>query len=123
MGRIATGLVLAIGWLLLLFVGTYPLFCPLFCLVITACGAVALYEFLRISSPADESRHILPVLIVGILPLLGTSLWGSDGIILSLFLAFIALIALTVIAFPALDNGLVAGTGLVFSILVFVPLT
>ena len=103
MGRIATGLVLAIGWLLLLFVGTYPLFC----LVITACGAVALYEFLRISSPADESRHILPVLIVGILPLLGTSLWGSDGIILSLFLAFIALIALTVIAFPALDNGLV----------------
>jgi phosphatidate cytidylyltransferase len=103
MGRIATGLVLGIGWLLLLFVGTYPLFC----LVITACGGLALYEFLRMSSPADESRHILPVLIVGILPLLGTSLWGSDGIILSLFLAFIALIALTVIAFPALDNGLV----------------
>ena len=103
MGRIATGLVLAIGWLLLLFVGTYPLFC----LVITACGGVALYEFLRMSSPAGESRHILPVLIVGILPLLGASLWGSDGITSSLFFAFIALVALTVIAFPSLDNGLV----------------
>lgn len=103
MGRIVTGLILAIGWLLLLLVGTYPLFC----LVITAGGGLALYEFLRMSLQGRESKYILPVLIVGIFPLLGASLWGSGGMTSSLFLAFSVLIILTVIAYPSLDNGLV----------------
>ena len=65
MGRIVTGLILAIGWLLLLLVGTYPLFC----LVITAGGGMALYEFLRMSTPEVEQKHIPLVLILGIFPL------------------------------------------------------
>jgi len=102
MGRIVTGLILAIGWLLLLLVGTYPLFC----IVITAGGGVALYEFLRMSSPEVENKHIPFVLIVGLLPLAAVSLWGSGALTSSLFLALFILILLTVFMFPSLNNGL-----------------
>lgn len=102
MGRIVTGLILAIGWLLLLLVGTYPLFC----IVITAGGGVALYEFLRMSSPEVENKHIPLVLIVGLFPLAAVSLWGSGALTSSLFLALLILIILTVVMFPSLDNGL-----------------
>ena len=103
MGRIFTGLILAVGWLLLLFFGTYPLFC----FFITACCGVALYEFLHMGLSKSESRHLFFLLIVGMLPLLGTSLWGSSGMISNLFLAFVVIIIFTVVAYPALDNGLV----------------
>jgi len=52
MSRIVTGLILAMGWLLLLLVGSYPLFC----LVITAGSGVALYEFLRMSLSGSEYK-------------------------------------------------------------------
>jgi phosphatidate cytidylyltransferase len=102
MGRIVTGLILSIGWLLLLLVGTYPLFC----LVITAGGAVALYEFLRMSSPEGEQKHIPLVIIVGLLPLVAVSFWDSSALTLSLFLALLILIIVTVVSYPSLDNGL-----------------
>jgi len=103
MGRIFTGLILATGWLLLLLFGTYPLFC----FFITACCGIALYEFLRMGLPEGESRHLFFLLIVGLLPLLGASLWGSSGMIANLFFAFIVIIILTVVAYPTLDNGLI----------------
>ena len=103
MGRIITGLILGICWLLLLLVGTYPLFC----IVITVGGGITLHEFLRMSLPENESKYTLPLLIVGLFPLLGASLWASGGMISMLFLAFIVLIILTVVVYPSLDNGLV----------------
>ena len=103
MGRIVTGLILAIGWLLLLLVGTYPLFS----LLIAAAGAVALYEFLRMSLSGAESKYTFPILAVGLLPLIGASLWGSGGMTFSLFLAFIVLVVLTVSVYSSLDNGLI----------------
>lgn len=102
MGRIVTGLILAIGWLLLLLVGTYPMFC----LVVTAGGGIALYEFLRMSSPEVEQKHIPLVLIIGIFPLVAASLWGSGAVTASLFLALLILIIITVAAYPSLENGL-----------------
>ena len=103
MGRIITGLILAIGWLLLLFVGSYPLFC----LVITAGGGVALYEFLRMSSSGIERKYIPSVIILGIFPILIASLWGVWALTTSLFLSLLLLIILAVVAYPTLDNGLV----------------
>jgi len=100
MSRIVTGLILAIGWLLLLLVGSYPLFC----LVITAGSGVALYEFLRMSLSGSEYKLTFPVLVLGVFPLLGASLWGTSGMTSSLFLAFIVLIILTVVAFPTFVN-------------------
>ena len=102
MGRIVTGLILAIGWLLLLLVGTYPLFC----FVITLGGGVALYEFLRMSSPRAEQKHIITGVMLGIFPLVAASLWGSTGIISSLFLALFILVIITIAVYPSLDNGL-----------------
>ena len=94
MGRIVTGLILAIGWLLLLLVGTYPLFC----FVITLCGGMGLYEFLRMSSSATEQKYVAPVVILGVFPLVAASLWGSSAVIPSLFLAFSILVAITLSA-------------------------
>jgi len=102
MGRIITGLFLIFGWFLLLFKGSYPVFC----VVIIACGAVALNEFLRMSMQQEQNKYILPVLTVGLLPFLGVTLAGPAGLVSSLFLAFFVLILLTVIVFPALENGM-----------------
>ena len=102
MGRIVTGFILAAGWLLLLLVGGYPLFC----LVITGAGGITLYEFLRMSSPAAEKKYIPLVLIVGIFPLVAAALWGSGAVTSSLFLALLILIIITVVAFPTLADGL-----------------
>ena len=103
MGRVITGLGLAIAWLLLLFAGPYLLFC----LVITAGGGLALYEFLRLSTPETERKHMPAVILLGILPLLAVSSWGIWALTSSLFLASLLLIILTVAAYPTLDNGLV----------------
>ena len=102
MGRVITGFGMAIAWLLLLFVGPYLLFC----LVITAGGGVALYEFLRLSSPENERKYIAPVIVLGVFPLLVASLWGIWALTSSLFLALLLLVILTVIAYPSLENGL-----------------
>jgi phosphatidate cytidylyltransferase len=101
MGRIVTGLLLGIGWLLLLLVGTYPLFC----IVITAGGGIALYEFLHMSLPENERKYIPPGIILGIFPILVASLWGIWALTSSLFLTLLLLIILTVVAYPSLDNG------------------
>ncbi len=102
MGRIVTGLILAIAWLLLLLVGSYPMFC----LVIAGGAGGCLYEFLRMSSPEVEQKHIPLVLILGIIPLFAASLWGSGVVTSSLFLALLILIIFTVVSYPSLDNGL-----------------
>ena len=112
MGRIVTGLILATGWLLLLFVGTYPLFC----LVITAGAGVALYEYLRMSSSGVEQTHIPLVLMIGLLPLVAASLWGVGAVTSSLFLALLILIFVTVAKYPSLDNGLLFVARLWFGI-------
>lgn len=102
MGRIITGLFLALGWLFLLYAGGYPAFC----VVIIACGVVALYEFLNMSMKGSEVKYLPPVLTLGILPFMGASLFGSDGMISSLLLAFFILILLTVIVLPNLENSM-----------------
>jgi phosphatidate cytidylyltransferase len=103
MGRVITGLGLAVAWLLLLFAGSYLMFC----LVITGAGGLALYELLHISSPQDERQYIPAVIVLGILPILTAALWGIWALTSGLFLAFLLLIILTVAAYPSLKNGLV----------------
>jgi phosphatidate cytidylyltransferase len=112
MGRIVTGLILAVGWLLLLLVAPYPFFC----LIIIAGGGVALYEFLRMSSPDAEQKYIPIALIVGVFPLAAAALWGAGAVISSLFLALLILIIITVVAFPSLEDGLLLVSRLWFGI-------
>lgn len=112
MGRIVTGLILAGGWLLLLLIGSHPLFC----LAITGVAVVALYEFLRMSSPEAEKKYIPVILIIGTLPLAAAALWGGDALATSLFLTFMLLIVLTVAAFPSLENSLLFLSRLWFAV-------
>ena len=102
MGRVITGLGLAIAWLLLLFVGPYQLFA----LVITAGGGVLLYEFLRLSTPESERKYIASLIILGLFPMLSSSLWGTWVLPGILFLALLLLVILTVAVYPTLENGL-----------------
>jgi phosphatidate cytidylyltransferase len=112
MGRIVTGLILAIAWLLLLFMGPYLLFC----LIIALVGGIALYEFLYMSSPKTEQKHIIPVVLLGLFPIAAASLWGEPAIIFSLYLTFLIVIIISVAAYPALDNSLVFISRLWFGI-------
>ena len=102
MGRVVTGLILAAAWLLLLFAGTYPLFC----LVITAAAGIGLYELLHMAAPKAEKKLRFPVLGAGMLLLGAVSLWGSGALPGSLFLAFLLLALLALAAYPSLENGL-----------------
>jgi phosphatidate cytidylyltransferase len=112
MGRIVTGLILSLCWLLLLFVGTYPLFC----LIVTAGGGVALHEFLRMSSPETEQKFIPIALMLGFFPLGAASLWGIGALTSSLFLALLILIIVTVAVYPSLGNGLHFVSRLLFGV-------
>ena len=102
MGRITTGLFLAISWLLLLFIGNYAAFC----IVLTFGVGIALREFLRMSMPGSDAKYFLPVLAIGLLPLLGVSYAGANGLATGIFTAFFALILLTIAVFPNLENGM-----------------
>jgi phosphatidate cytidylyltransferase len=102
MGRVVTGLILAAGWLLLLFVGTYPLFC----LVVVAAAALGLYELWHMSAPEPEQRFLFPVLVLGIVPAAAVSIWGSGVMAASLFSVFLLLALLALAAYPSLENGL-----------------
>lgn len=102
MGRVLTGFILASGWLLLLIVGTYPMFC----LVITGGGGLALFELLRMCSPELKQKYFSVALVLGLFPLVGASIWGSGAVTSSLFLSFCILIIVAVIEYPSLENGL-----------------
>lgn len=102
MRRVITGLILGLGWLILLLFGSYVLFC----LVITLAGGAALYEFLGMSSTQTEQKYKLPVLCLGIFPLAAVSLWGNAALTSALQAAFVFLTLLTLRAYPALENSL-----------------
>ena len=102
MGRVVTGLILAAAWLVLLFAGTYPLFC----LVITATAVLGLLELLHMAAPKAEGKLRFPLLVAGIIPLAAASLGGSTMLPAGLFLAFLLLALLALGAYPSLENGL-----------------
>ena len=102
MGRVVTGLILATGWLLLLFAGTYPLFC----LVIAAAAALGLYELLHLAAPEAEQRLLFPVIVLGTAPVFTVSIWGSGVMAASLFTVFLLLALFALTAYPSLENGL-----------------
>ncbi len=96
MKRLITGIAASAAWLFLLFAG--PL--PLFWLVITALAAVALNEYLVIVLPDLNTRARTPILLFGLLPVLGAY---SDAATLlgGLSLALVALLLLTLFRYAS----------------------
>ena len=96
MKRLITGIAASAAWLFLLFAG--PL--PLFWLVITALAAVALNEYLVIVLPDLNTRARTPILLFGLLPVLGAY---SDAATLlgGLSFALVALLLLTLFRYAS----------------------
>ncbi|HEX9716151.1 MAG TPA: phosphatidate cytidylyltransferase [Desulfurivibrionaceae bacterium] len=98
MKRLITGVTASAAWLLLLFWGPFPLFW----LVITALAGVALAEYLTIVLPGLRQRVRVPLILFGLLPLLGAYSGEATGLLGGLSLALIALLLHTVFRYASL---------------------
>jgi phosphatidate cytidylyltransferase len=88
MKRIITGILAFSAWLLLLFLGSFSLFS----LVITALAALALAEYLAIVLPDLSRRARIPLILFGLLPLIGAYAGGPAGLLGGMILGLIALL-------------------------------
>lgn len=88
MKRHITGILAFTVWLLLLFLGTFSLFG----LTITALTGVALYEYFAIVLPSLSQRAKVPLIIFGLLPVVGAYSGEATGVLCGLSLALIALL-------------------------------
>ncbi|HIJ90726.1 MAG: phosphatidate cytidylyltransferase [Desulfobulbaceae bacterium] len=88
MKRIITGVMASAAWLLLLFLGPFPLFW----LAITALAGVALAEYLAIVLPDLSRRTRVPLILFGLLPLVGVYSGETTGLLCGLTFALIALL-------------------------------
>ena len=88
MKRLITGVMASAAWLLLLFLGPFPLFW----LFITGLAGVGIAEYLTLVLPALSQRARLPLIFFGLLPLIGTYSGAPTGLLCGLSLALIALL-------------------------------
>lgn len=91
--RIATGLVLAVGWVALVRYGSFQLFWA----ILTAIGGIALYEYVAIVL-AEESQPFRALSLgIGLFPVVGAYCRSLEMVTVSLFLAltFMTLVAVT----------------------------
>jgi len=102
MGRLITGLFLAIAWFLLLFYGGFTLFC----LVVGAAVVVALREYVKMACKEIDKKHVGVIFLISIIPLIGAYFGGFGAAIGGIFLTLLFLILLTFTAFSSLENSL-----------------
>jgi len=102
MRRIATGLLIGGGWLLLLVYGPFRLFW----VVISAAGAIGLYEYFQLVLREEEKKFLPAVVLIGLLPLLAAYAGRIDIIMAGLFLSVLLLAIFILIIFQSLANGL-----------------
>ena len=97
MKRLITGVLASTAWLLLLFLGPFPLFW----LAITALAGVALAEYLTIVLPALNRQARVSLILFGLLPLAGAYSGDATGLLYGLTLALIALLLYTLSRYAA----------------------
>ena len=97
MKRLITGVLAISAWLLLLFLGPFPLFW----LAITALAAVALSEYLTMVLPALSQRARVPLIFFGLLPLIGAYTGEVTGLLCGLSLALVALLLYTLFSYAS----------------------
>lgn len=98
MKRLITGVLASTAWLLLLFLGPFPLFW----LAITILAGVGLAEYLAIVLPELSRRARIPLILFGLLPLLGAHSGEAAGLLAGLTLALVALLLHTVFRYANL---------------------
>ncbi len=97
MKRLITGVMASAAWLLLLFLGPFPLFW----LVITALAGVALSEYLTIVLPSLSKGARPPFILFGLLPLVGAYSGEATGLLCGLTLALVALLLYTLFRYAS----------------------
>ncbi|MFA6497995.1 MAG: phosphatidate cytidylyltransferase [Desulfurivibrionaceae bacterium] len=100
MKRLITGVLASAAWLLLLLWGPFPLFW----LAITTLTAVALTEYLTIVLPALNRRARGPLILFGLLPLVGAYSGEPTGLICGLSLALVVLLLHTLARYASLSQ-------------------
>lgn len=102
MGRLITGLLLAIAWFLLLFFGGFTLFC----LVVGAAVVVALHEYVKMACKELDKKYVPSILCISVIPLIGAYSGGFSAAIGGIFVTLLLLIILTFAVFSSLGNSL-----------------
>ena len=97
MKRLITGVLASIAWLLLLFLGPFPLFW----LAIIALAGVAQAEYLTIVLPDLDRPTKTPLILFGLLPLIGAYSGDAAILLCGLVLALIALLLYTLSRYAA----------------------
>jgi phosphatidate cytidylyltransferase len=100
MKRIITGIMAGAAWLLLLFLGPFSLFS----LTITGLAGVALAEYLAIVLPGVDRRDKTPLILFGLLPLVGVFFGGPAGLLGGLTIGLIALLLYSIFRYADLDQ-------------------
>ena len=95
MKRLITGVLASTAWLLLLFLGPFPLFW----LTITGLAGVALTEYLTIVLPGLGKQARVPLILFGLLPLLGAYSGETAGLLGGLSLALVTLLLYTLLRY------------------------
>lgn len=98
MKRLITGVLASSAWLLLLFLGPFPLFW----LALVALAAVGITEYLAIALPALNQRARIPLILFGLLPLVGAYSGEPAALLGGLSLALIALLLYTLFGYTSL---------------------
>jgi phosphatidate cytidylyltransferase len=113
MTRIATGLTLGIGWLLLLWYGSFAVFGVVLCLV----GAMGLHEYFRMGLKGSELKFSALGVIIGLVPLFAALGGRIEYVALALFASLLGLACVALRGFSSLLNGFEFVTKLAFGVL------
>lgn len=101
MKRIITGLIVGLGWLLLLLLGSLSVFS----LVISVIGAFAVNEYLKITLTPHDQKHKSSIVAASILPLLAAYFVRQPNTVAaSLFVSLLIIISLTLKKYKTLQN-------------------
>lgn len=100
MKRLITGILAFTVWLLLLLLGPFLLFAA----TITILTGVLLNEYLAIVMPSLSKRNRLPIILFGLLPLVGSYFGTATGVLCGLTFALIALLLHTLFRYASFSQ-------------------
>lgn len=101
MKRIATGLIAALAWFLLLFFGPFPLFWG----VLVLLSAAALVEYAGLLRRLAGTDHTFSLVLVGLLPPLAAYFGRIEPVTAGMVIALLLLFALTLCRQAATESG------------------
>jgi len=101
MGRVKPGVLMAVLWVLLLFLGSRVLFC----LVIVAGVIIALFEFFFMVAQTLGSGSRILAVAISLLPVVAACGGSAEAVLISVYLALLGLVVLVLSLFARFEDG------------------